>query len=111
METTIHRDDDTRCGLVGGRNRELNKLQYQALRKATRAVRGASKEKVNKIAWVEDARTVLDASQQRCMGDPTTTQDIFDTIDTEPGRHWTDNMGSWVQEEERMATPRLLVEC
>ena len=27
-------------------------------------------------------------------------KDIFETMKTEPGRHWTDNMCSWVQEEE-----------
>lgn len=62
--------------------RKLGRLQYQALSKVTGAVTGASIEKVSKIAAVEDARTVLDSTQEmfmaRSMQDPSKLGDIFD---------------------------------
>ena len=60
--------------------RELERLQYQALRKCTGAVLGANRQKVNVIAAVEDVETILQATQTRymakCMADPSTTADI-----------------------------------
>ena len=61
---------------------EFERLQYQALRKCTGATLGASREKVNYIARVEDVKTILDSTQVRCLArwatDPATTSDFWD---------------------------------
>ena len=44
---------------------ELERLQYDSLRKCVGAVKGASKEKVRKIAGVEKVSTYLDGVQAR----------------------------------------------
>ena len=84
---------------------QLQKLQYQALRRATGAITGASQDKVNKISCVEDVETTLDATQQRfmarAMSDPSKVKDLFTSVNQELGRHWTDNMMSRVQEEQQ----------
>ena len=53
---------------------EMERLQYQALKKATGAVQGSSMEKVDKIAGVEDVDTIMKAAQARfdarSMADP-----------------------------------------
>src|SRR5258706_13075130 len=43
--------------------REMERLQYQALKKSTGAVQGGSMEKVNKIAGVEEVDTIMRANQ------------------------------------------------
>ena len=62
--------------------KEFERLQYQALRKCTRVTLGASREKVNYIARVEDVKTILDSTQvrylARCATDPATTLDLWD---------------------------------
>src|SRR6266576_2592196 len=60
---------------------EMDRLQYDALRKCTGAVRGAAKEKVRKIAGVETVRTFLDAKQAgfiaRVMRNPELTEGVW----------------------------------
>ena len=60
---------------------EMNKLQYQALRKCTGAVKGARREVVSQIAGVESPRMVMDAAQARLMAkvmrDPTAVGDLL----------------------------------
>ena len=67
--------------------KEFEKLQYQALRKCTGATLGASREKVNLMARVEDVQTILNSSQvrylARCAADPSTTQDLWQATDAE----------------------------
>ena len=62
--------------------KEFKRLKYQALRKCTAATLGASREKVNYIARVEDVKTILDSTQvgylARCATDPTTTLGLWD---------------------------------
>ena len=62
--------------------KEFERLQFQALRKCTGAILGASMEKVNYIARVEDVKTIPDSIQvqylTRCATDPTTTSDLWD---------------------------------
>ena len=62
--------------------KEFERLQYQALRKCTGTTLGASREKVNYIARVEDVKTILDSTQARyparCATDPATTSDLWD---------------------------------
>ena len=62
--------------------KEFERLQYQALRKCTGTTLGASMEKVNYIARVEDVKTILDSTQvrylARCATDPATTLDLWD---------------------------------
>ena len=85
--------------------KQLQQLQYQALRRATGATIGSSIEKVNRIAAVEDVHITLNASQQRfmarCMQDPARTRDIFGGCDSELGRAWHDNLPSRIQEENQ----------
>ena len=58
----------------------MQKLQYAALRKCTRAVVGARMESVNKIAAVESMKTHMDAMQVRfivrAIGDPEGVGDL-----------------------------------
>ena len=80
--------------------RELERLQYQALRKCPGAVLGSNKEKVNKIAVVEDVETILNTGQARyiarCMADPSTTDDIWeDEVPNKNGRPWNDHQTPW----------------
>ena len=42
--------------------REMERLQYQALKKSTGAVQGSSMEKVNRIGGVEEVDTIMRAS-------------------------------------------------
>ena len=49
------------------RLKKFERLQYQALRKCTGATLGASRERVNYIARVEDVKTILDSTQVRYM--------------------------------------------
>ena len=60
--------------------KEFERLQYQALRKCSGATPGASRQKVNYIARVEDVKTILDSTQvwylARCATDPATTSDL-----------------------------------
>ena len=60
--------------------KEFERLQYQALRKCTGATLGASRQRVNYIARVEDVKTILDSSQvrylARCAADPATTSGL-----------------------------------
>ena len=76
----------------------FQRLQYQVLRKATGAVTGASMEKINLIAGVEDVYTTLNATQQRfmarCMQEPSRTRDIFAECESEGRRAWHDNLPS-----------------
>ena len=62
--------------------KEFERLQYQALRKCTGTTLGASRERVNYIARVEDVKTILDSTQvrylARCAIDPATTSDLWD---------------------------------
>ena len=62
--------------------KEFERLQYQALRKCAGATLGASREKVNYIARVEDVKTILDSTQvrylARCATDPPMTSDLWD---------------------------------
>ena len=62
--------------------KEFERLQYQALRKCTGATLGASRERVNYIARVEDVKTILDSNQVRYLAryatDATTTSDLWD---------------------------------
>ena len=55
-------------------------MQYQALRKCTVAILGASREKVNLMARVEDIKTILKSSQvrylARCASDPCPIEDM-----------------------------------
>lgn len=61
--------------------RELGRLQYQALRKATDAVQGTATDKMNRMAGVEDVRTHMDNSQVQfmawCVEDPSKMGDIM----------------------------------
>ena len=73
--------------------KQFERLQYQALRKCTRAVLGANKEKVNTIAGVEDNKTILYASQQRymasCICDLYTIEDIWNkAVKSKSGQTW-----------------------
>ncbi|KAF8419276.1 hypothetical protein EV426DRAFT_707984 [Tirmania nivea] len=60
---------------------EFNRLQYQALRKCTGAVRGARMETVSRIAGVESPSAALEACQgrfmARIMADPGTLGDLM----------------------------------
>ena len=73
--------------------KQFKRLQYQALRKCTGAVLGASKEKVNAIAGIEDVETILDAGQQRyiarCIVDLSTMEDIWEeATKSKSGKSW-----------------------
>ena len=61
--------------------REIERLQYQALKKSMGAVQGSSIEKINKIAGVEEVDTIIRASQARfvvrSMADPSRVWDIW----------------------------------
>ena len=61
--------------------REMERLQYQALKKSMGAVQGSSIEKINKIAGVEEVDTIIRASQARfvarSMADPSRVWDIW----------------------------------
>ena len=70
------------------------------MRKCTGAVLGSNKEKVNKIAVVEDVETILNTGQARyiarCMADPSTTDDIWeDEVPNKNGRPWNDHQTPW----------------
>ena len=60
--------------------KEFERVQYQALRKYTGATLGASREKVNLIARVEDVKNILNSSQVRYLArsasDLSTSEDI-----------------------------------
>ena len=62
--------------------KQFDRLQYQARRKCTGATLGASREKVNYMARVEDVKTILDSTQvrylARCATDPATTSDPWE---------------------------------
>ena len=80
--------------------REFERLQYQALRKCTGAVLGSSKQKINKIAAVEDVETILNIGQARymarCMADPSITEDIWEEeVPNKTGRLWNDHLTPW----------------
>ncbi|KAF8453564.1 RNase H-domain-containing protein [Kalaharituber pfeilii] len=90
--------------------REMEKIQYQVLKKATGAVHGAAIQKVNWIAGVESAETALDAAQARLvarsMGDPEGCGDIW-TADfrgegdvEERGRDWKDWSVGWATQKK-----------
>ena len=79
----------------------MERLQYQALNKASGAVQWSSEEKLNKITGVEDVDTIMRATQAkfvaRSMGDPTGVGGIWNKSarqengeNTEKigGRHW-----------------------
>ena len=94
--------------------RELGRLQYQALRKATGAVRGTAIDKINRMAGVEDACMFMDNSQARfiarCIEDPSKLRDIMlrefgdeggggiddELAEEEEGRRWNDHGPRWV---------------
>ena len=60
--------------------KEFERVKYQALHKCTGATIGASREKVNLMARVEDVETILNSSQVRYLAryasDPSTSGDI-----------------------------------
>lgn len=57
---------------------------------------GSNKQKVNKIAAVEDVETIVNAGQarymERCMADPSTTEDMWaEEVPNNTGRPWNDH--------------------
>ena len=79
---------------------EFERLQYQALRKCTRVVLVSNKQKVNKIAAVEDVETILNTGQARymarCMADPSTTEEIWEEeVSNKSGRPWNAHQTPW----------------
>jgi len=71
---------------------EMEKLQYQCLKKCVNATHGSRRELVSQIAGVESPRMALDAAQARVMakmmGDQTAMEGIWGVA--EEGRQWDD---------------------
>ena len=61
--------------------REMERLQYQTLKKSTEAVQGSSMEKVNRIVGVEEVDTIMRASQARfvarSIADPSGVENMW----------------------------------
>ena len=95
--------------------KELSKLQYRVLRKATGAVQETAADKVNWMARVEDVNTHMDNKQARfvarCVEDPSKLGDIMpvgfgddnmlddELAEEEDGRAWNDHGPQWVGKE------------
>ena len=81
----------------------MERLQYQALKKATGAVQGSSIEKVDKIAGVEDVDIIMKSAQTRfvarSIANSTGVGDICLGCETEVGRHWRDKELRWAPKE------------
>ena len=74
--------------------KQFERVQYQALRKCMGATIGASREKVNLMARLEDVETILNSSQvrylARCASDPSTSEDIWKATDSDSTRQGKD---------------------
>ncbi|KAF8463325.1 hypothetical protein BDZ91DRAFT_796479 [Kalaharituber pfeilii] len=89
--------------------KEMERIQYQILRKATGAVHGAARQKVNWIVGVECAETALDAAQARfvarSMGDPSGCGDVWSADfrgegeEEERGRDWKGWGAGWATQK------------